>query len=228
VNCAAEIGLVWGPLQCGKTTALRDYVRRTREACYCRVASRSGTPILAEEMAKALGSARAEGATFRENRRYILDNAADRLLIVDELHEAFTTHGFEAAVAYVEFIREVHDRTGCGVVLCGTDALPRGFQDRRYAPVLRQTWERGIVRKAFPARPPWRDVVAAARHHGIGETLDEAAAKQWQARLKNMSFGAVVRLVRSARNMAERRGKPMGWERVGEALHALDQFAAAE
>lgn len=228
VNYAREIGIVWGPLQCGKTTALRDYVRRNHEACYCRVAARSGTPILAEEMAKALGSASAETATFRENRRYILDNAVDRLLIIDELHEAFIIHGFEAAVAYVEFIREVHDRSGCGVVLCGTDALSRGFQDRRYAPVLRQTWERGIVRKAFSARPPWRDVTAAAKHHGIEEALDEAAAKQWQARLKGMSFGAVCRLMRSARHMADKRARPMGWERVAEALATLDQFAAAE
>ena len=228
VAIAREIGIIWGPLQCGKTTALRDYVRNHAEACYCRVSSRSGTPILAEEMAKALGCAAADSATFRANRRYILDAAPDRLLIVDELHEAFTTHGFEAAVAYVEFIREVHDRTGCGVVLCGTDALPRGFQKAKFAPVLRQTWERGIVRKAFGPVPPWRDVVAAAAHHGIGETLGEAEALQWRAKLKGMSFGAVCRLLRSAAHMAGKRGRPMAWERVAEALATLDQFAAAE
>ena len=226
VAVAREIGLVWGPLQSGKTTGLKDYVRNNRAACYCRVASRSGTPILAEEMAKALGSAKAEEATFRENRRYILDNAVERTLIVDELHEAFSTHGFEAAVAYIEFIREVHDRTGCGVVLCGTDAMPRGFQDRRYAPVLRQTWERGIVRKTFPALPPWKDVVAAAQHHGAAEELDAAAADRWKVKLRGMSFGSVCRLMRSAACLAGKRGKPMCWDRVAEALAVLDEFAA--
>ena len=228
VAIAREIGIIWGPLQCGKTTGLKDYVRNNRDACYCRVAARSGLPILAEEMAKALGSANAETATFRANRRHILDAAPDRLLIIDELHEAFTTHGFEAAVSYVEFIREVHDRAGCGVVLCGTDALPRGFQDRRYAPVLRQTWERGIVRKAFGPVPPWRDVVAAAAHHGVVEALDDAATQQWQARLRGMSFGAVCRLLRSAAHMAEKHGKAMSWGRVAEALRTLDEFAKAE
>jgi DNA transposition AAA+ family ATPase len=228
VAIAREIGLIWGPLQCGKTTALKTYVRDNRAACYCRVASRSGTPILAEEMAKALGSSKAERATFRENRRYILDSAAERTLIVDELHEAFSTHGFEAAVAYIEFIREVHDRTGCGVILCGTDAMPRGFQAKRYAPVLRQTWERGIVRKTFPALPPWKDVLAAAAHYGASEELAEKSADAWKVKLRGMSFGAVCRLLRSAAHMAGKRGRPMCWERVGEALATLDQFAAAE
>ena len=228
VTAARQIGLVWGPLQCGKTTALRDYVRRTREACYCRVASRPGLPILAEELAKALGSANAEGATFRENRRHIMDNAADRLLIVDEMHEAFITHGFQRAVDYIEFLREVHDRTGCGLLLCGTDAMPRGFQDKHYAPVLRQTWERGIIRKTIAALPPWKDVAAAARHHGAAEELDAAAADHWRVKLRGMSFGSVCRLLRSARIMADNRGKAMCWDRVADALATLDKFAAAD
>ena len=85
-----------------------------------------------------------------------------------------------------------------------------------------------IFRKAFSARPPWRDVTAAARHYGVQEALDEAEARQWQAKLKGMSFGAVCRLLRSAAHMAGKRGRAMGWERVGEALATLDQFAAAE
>ena len=228
VTIAKQIGFVWGPLQCGKTTALRDYARRTQEACYCRVASRPGLPILAEELARVLGSETAEGDTFRENRRHILDNAFDRLLIVDELHEAFITHGFQNAIDYIEFLREVHDRTGCGLLLCGTDAMPRGFQDKKYAPVLRQTWERGIVRRIFPALPPWRDVVAAARHNGAAEELVAAEADRWKVKLRGMSFGSVCRLLRSARIMADKRGKPMCWDRVADALATLDKFAAGE
>ena len=46
--------------------------------------------------------------------------------------------------------------------------------------------------------------------------------------MKGMSFGAVCRLLRSAAHMAAKRGKPMCWERVADALATLDQFAAAE
>jgi len=228
VAIAREIGIIWGPLQCGKTTALRDYVRSNPDACYVRVSSRSDLPILAEDMARSLGCERPETATFRDNRRGILDRAAGRVIIVDELHEAFTTHGFDAAVSYIEFLREVHDRTGCALALCGTDALPRGFRDKRYAPVLRQTWERGIVRKTFPALPPWRDVEAAARFVGVDDDLDANALAALQSALKGMSFGAVCRVVRAARNMSDRRGRPMKWARITEALRELDQFAAAE
>lgn len=228
VSIAREIGLIWGPLQCGKTTALRDYVRANSDACYVRVSPRSGLPILAEDMAKAIGCERPETATFRTNRRNILENAAGRTMIVDELHEAFTTHGFDAAVSYIEFLREVHDRTGCALVLCGTDALPRSFRDKHYAPVLRQTWERGIVRKTFATLPPWRDVEAAARFLGVDDDLDPAGLLAMQTALKGMSFGAVCRVMRAARNMADKRGKPMKWKRVTEALHELDTFAAAE
>lgn len=224
---AREIGMVWGPTQCGKTTALMQCCRENGEYRIFRFPATAGTGALAEEIAGAFGVA-APGAGFRENRRRIMEAARDTLLIADEVHEAFAAHGHGAAVRELEFIREIHDRTGCGVVLCGTDAMPRNFSSGHFAAVLRQTLERGLVRKAFGGRPAWRDVTAAAKHHGISETLDETAARGWQAKLKGMSFGAVCRLLRSAAHMAGKRGRTMCWERVGEALATLDQFAVAE
>jgi DNA transposition AAA+ family ATPase len=224
---AREIGMVWGPTQSGKTTALEQCCRESGEYRMFRFPATAGTGALAEEIARAYGVT-TDGAGFRENRRRIMDAARDTLLIADEVHEAFAAHGHGAAVRELEFIREIYDRTGCGVVLCGTEALPRSFGSNQFAAVLRQTLERGLVRKAFGGRPAWRDVTAAARHHGIAEALDDAASKQWQARLKGMSFGAVCRLLRSAAHMAGKRGRPMAWERVAEALATLDQFAAAE
>jgi len=226
-HAAREIAMVWGPTQCGKTTALEQCCRENGAYRMFRFPATAGTSALAEEIAAAYGVA-AAGAGFRENRRRVMEAARDTLLIADEVHEAFIAHGHGAAVREMEFLREVHDRSGCGLVLCGTDAMPRNFGHGQFAPVLRQTLERGLVRKAFGGRPAWRDVLAAARHHGIEEALDEAAARQWQGRLKGMSFGAVCRLLRSARHMAGKRGRPMAWERVGEALATLDQFAAAE
>lgn len=224
---AREIGMVWGPTQCGKTTALEQCCRENAAYRMFRFPATAGTGALAEEIARAYGVL-ALGGGFRDNRRRILDAARDTLLIADEVHEVFAAHGHGAAVRELEFLREIHDRSGCGVVLCGTDAMPRNMQGGQFAPVLRQTLERGLVRKAFGGRPAWRDVTAAARHHGIQETLDEAASRQWQARMKGMSFGAVCRLLRSAAHMAAKRGKPMCWERVADALATLDQFAAAE
>ena len=224
---AREMGMVWGPTQCGKTTALEQCCRENGAYRMFRFPATAGTSALAEEIANAYGVA-ASGAGFRENRRRIMEAARDTLLIADEVHEAFVAHGHGAAVRELEFIREIHDRSGCGVVLCGTDAMPRNFGHGQFAPVLRQTLERGLVRKAFGGRPAWRDVLAAAKHHGIAETLDEAATKQWQSRLKGMSFGAVCRLHKSAKHMAGKRNRPMVWERVGEALATLDQFASAD
>ncbi len=224
---AREVGMVWGPTQCGKTTALEQCCRENEAYRMFRFPATAGTGALAEEVAQAYGVL-AAGAGFRENRRRIMEAARDTLLIADEVHEAFTAHGHGAAVREIEFLREIHDRSGCGVVLCGTDAMPRGMNGGQFAPVLRQTLERGLVRKAFGGRPAWRDVVAAAKHHGIGETLPEDYAKAWQAKLKGMSFGAVCRLLRSARHLADKRRMDMNWDRVADALRTLDQFAAAE
>jgi len=224
---AREVGMVWGPTQCGKTTALMQVCRENGEYRMFRFPATAGIPLLASEIARAYGVWE-DGLSFGKCRQRILETARDTLLIADEVHEAFVAYGQQATTLALEFVREIYDRTGCGLMLCGTDAMPRNMQSGRYAPVLAQTAQRGIFRKAFGARPPWRDVTAAARHHGIGKELDETAAKQWQARLKGMSFGAVCRLLRSAEHMAGKRNRPMGWERVGEALATLDQFAAAE
>ncbi len=223
---AREVAMVWGPTQCGKTTALEQCCRENAEYRMFRMPATGGAGALAEEIARACGVASA-GSGFREHRRRIMAAARGRLLIADEVHEAFVAHGRGAAVRELEFIREIHDRSGCGVVLCGTDAMPRNMRGGHFAPVLRQTLERGLVRKAFGGRPAWRDVVAAARRHGAAEALDDAGKAEWQRKLRGMSFGAVCRLMRSAAHMAAKRGRPMCWARVAEALATLDQFAAA-
>lgn len=224
---ARDIGMVWGPTQCGKTTALMQCCRENGEYRMFRFPATAGVPTLAAEIARSYGVWQ-DGLPFSKCRGRIFEAARDTLLIADEVHEAFVAYGQQATTLALEFVREIYDRTGCGLVLCGTDAMPRNMQAGRYAPVLAQTAQRGIVRKAFGGRPAWRDVIAAARHHGIQETLDETTAKQWQAKMKGMSFGAVCRVLRSAAHMAGKRGKPMCWARVAEALAALDTFAAAE
>jgi len=224
---AREVSMVWGPTQCGKTTALRQCCRENAEYKMFRFPSTASMPLMAEAVARAYG-VWDDGLSFREARRRIFDNAKDTLLIADEVHEAFITYGAEAATRAIEFLRDIYDTGDVGLVLCGTDALPRNMQGGRFAPALRQALSRGNVRKAFGAAPDWRDVVKAAAHFGAVEALPDNAKAVWQQKLRGMSFGAVCRLLRSASHMAGKRGRPMCWERVAEALATLDQFAAAE
>lgn len=230
--CAAtyagrEVAMVWGPTQCGKTTALRQCCRENPEYKMFRFPSTPGMALLAEAVARAYG-VWDDGLTFQEARRRIFDNARDTLLIADEAHEAFVAYGQEAAKRSIEFLRDIFDTGDVGLVLCGTDVLPRNMQGGKFAQVMSQTLARGNVRRAFGAVPDWRDVEKAAAYHGIAEALDERGKAVWQQKLRGMSFGAMCRLLRSAARSAAKRGKPMGWERVAEALATLDQFAAAE
>lgn len=134
-----RIGFLFGPPQTGKTSALTEYSRcyNHGETHLVRMPTRGALTHFLSELA-----AKVQVPTQRredELRRRILDCFDERtLLVVDEAHQCLMGRG-ESGAMTLEFIREIHDRRKCGVVICGTQVLQDNLQHNK---VLRQLWLR--------------------------------------------------------------------------------------
>ena len=113
---------VYGSSQTGKTTALLEFQRTLNHGTtkYVRMGVRWSKRRVVRELARVCGCfcETAHSCDLEERIYATLNNRM--LLIVDEFHLALETTTDLAAKEVVEFIREVYDRTGCGLVICGT------------------------------------------------------------------------------------------------------------
>lgn len=134
-----RVAFIFGPPQCGKTSALTEYskVYNHGETQFIRMPTRGALTNFLDEMATRVQvpSQRREN----EMRRRILDCFDEStLLIVDEAHQSLMGRG-ESGAMTLEFIREIYDRRKCGVVICGTEVLEHQLRNNK---ILRQLWLR--------------------------------------------------------------------------------------
>lgn len=64
-----------------------------------------------------------------------------------------------------EFLREVYDRSGCGMTLFGTKALEKHLLDQKDA--LAQMLDRGTMQITLPAKPSKSDVKQFIANYGL-------------------------------------------------------------
>lgn len=134
-----RVGFIFGPPQIGKTITLTYYQQQYNhgETTLVRMPTRGSLTHFLREL-----SVRVKVPShLREDeiRRRILDCFDDRtLLIVDEAHQCLMGRA-ESCALTLEFVREIHDRRKCGVVICGTQVLSDHLQHNK---VLRQLWLR--------------------------------------------------------------------------------------
>lgn len=177
-----RITFVFGPSQVGKTAAATEYARLHNhgETVFVRMPTGGAlTPLMAE---LALRFSIHTNQRVDELTRRIYDCFDERvLLIVDEAHQCLLSRTQTRGVRTLEWIRELHDRRNCGVVLIGTDALLGGLKNN---PVLGQIWRRrspgSVIR--LPAVPPTKDLNTFASAFG----LDPAPDKTVRAQIKGI------------------------------------------
>ena len=112
------IVLMYGDSQIGKTTALEEYARRHNhgQTKYIRLPASAGVQLCAKEIAKACFVS--TSSSFEGLRDRILKAIDDKnLIIIDELHQSFMSYQKQSQIKVLEFIREIYDRTQCGMVL---------------------------------------------------------------------------------------------------------------
>lgn len=203
---------IYGASQIGKTTALVEYQRlhnhgRTK---YIRLGSRWSKGRFVRELALACNI-----KDLSHKRGWELESLINEsinrynLLIVDEFHLAFETVSEATSKELVEYIREVFDRTHCGLVLSSTKV---GLQDLEQGPnrmLFDQLRRRGIVKVVLPDVPKVRDINAIAKHFGLeipgGETL-----RKIKDLLKVRGLGVFATYLQKAHSLAN--GQDITWD----------------
>lgn len=159
------VSFIYGGTRIGKTVALQAYQREHNhgQTVYIEMGSGWTRARFVRELARKFGNG------VKATKAWALEDAIfdtlkrSNLLIVDEFHKALTTTGEKSSAAVLEFIRDIRDRTRCGLVLCATKVGMERFETGANRRTFGQLIGRSIIKAVLPDRPPVRDLNAIAR-----------------------------------------------------------------
>lgn len=216
-----------GPSHIGKTWALEHYTQANNHGrtVYIRMLAASGLGGMVRRIATKVGvSDKSNTASLISRiKRAISPNM---LLILDELHLLSYTYRKESFFASLEVIREIHDETKCGMVLCGTKLLLDKTDGHAHAE-LEQILNRGVHRRVLPKMPTKPDLTAIlaawqlqwpSRELSIHYSgIDEQPYEILRQESKRFGLKAITERLRYARKLASKRDEKLDWKHFVEA-----------
>lgn len=208
-----SIASIYGDSQIGKTFALREFARRRNHGLtrYFRFpGGGGGVQLMMKELSRACGNS--TNGPFETLRGNVLDAiGAETLLIADEVHEAFMCYQKTARVTCMEVLREIHDRTSCGLVLCGTNILRDEMETGKFRKMLQQIKRRGVIDLQLPSKLPKRDVVKLAAAYGLPAPSGEAEDLV-DGIVADHGAGKFTKFMKAARRLAKNKNQKLGWQ----------------
>ena len=204
---------IYGASQIGKTTALMEFQRLNNhgKTIYLRMGSGWTRPRLVRELAlkfgngvKAKRSWMLEDAIFGSLTRY-------NLLIIDEFHLALETSTDASAKAMMEFVREVYDRTGCGLVMSSTKVGLAGLESGKNQLLFDQLRRRGVVKVVLPDVPPVRDINTIARSFDLPLPAGELLAGIKQL-VKTRGLGVFIKYLQKSYAVCRKAKSELSWD----------------
>lgn len=217
---------IYGDSQLGKTACLKEFTRRNNHGTtrYIRMPSSPTFPYFLKVVAEACYIPPRQAHDVL--RRRIMDSLDDRnLLIIDEVHQAMCTGTEPNARKVVEFLREVYDRTGCGIVLCGTKVFRDEFERGRQSLVFEQFRRRGMLELVLPETPSRSDInkIAAAFDLPPPTGPTQALIKSM---LESSGLGKYIKFLQYANGVSVARKEPLSWEHFSDAYAGVKALSA--
>jgi DNA transposition AAA+ family ATPase len=249
-----SIVFIYGPSHIGKTwTAELHYTPANNhgKTIYCRMKAASGLGGMVRAMAKAIGiSDKSNTADLIE--RIINATSPNTLWILDEVHLLANTYRRGSFFGCMEVIREIFDRSECGMALIFTmlDDVKAASQRE-----LQQLWRRGVHKVPLPLMPTKGDIGAILKHAGFegepvmseGRKKEEIGifpAKDFVVMVDKMSeqpyeilrqqarvngLKAITERIRYARKLSDRAGaRGVTWQHFVEAHLRIEKQAQQE
>lgn len=220
------VAIIYGDPQIGKTSALIEYARRNDhgQTKYMRMPASAGVQLFMKVLAKAcFVSPQSSFEGVRERVLNAIDNKT--LIIIDEIHQGFLSYQKGSQIKVLEVIREIYDRTHCGMVLCGTNVFKQEIQEGKLAQMLEQLRRRGTIKLQLPKRPPKADLDKIAKHFGLGPPEDLAYAT-----IKDMLYtsglGMYIQFLHAGATMAAKQGQKMTWEHFIQAHDIIAKLSS--
>lgn len=225
-----NVTLMWGPMGIGKTTIAEEYQRQNNHGKTILIRFPVGVTFayFVQCVAKAAGVSTRSQSQFHMREKIIATLAAGkRLVIVDELHQAFLTTRGDTAVKCCEFLREIKDLSGCGLVLIGTELLQQEFFEGIHKASLAQLVDRGTVQIPLKKKPTDGDVKKFLAHYGLaypGEA-DGDAETVLDAIIKSSGLRKLTMHLRDGLSYANKREEPYTWFHFTAAHDAIKSLS---
>ena len=223
-----KIAYIYGESQVGKTAALTEYAREHNHGQTILVTMPVGGSIshfLAALAAKVRCSNQQRGDVLQLNIMRCF--GPSNLLIVDEASRALQSRSYGGnSLKTMDFIRDLHDQTGCAVVLCGTNVFREQMKDAQLAKFLNQFNRRCIVRRQLPDRPSRADLNAFARHYGLEAAGGDVYALQKKI-VAEHGLGVWLTTLRAGAKFAANKRAQMTWDHVVKARAFLEKMEEA-
>lgn len=164
-----NVSILWGRMGIGKTECIDEYVRQNNHGRTVAVRFPVGSSFayFVSHVARHLGVAKSQSAFQQRDRIIQVLSAGQRLLIIDELHQAFLTTRTDTAVKCCEFLREIADCSACGLVLVGTELLEEHVFRGPHKDALKQLVDRGTIQVPLPAKASKKDYQKFLRSYGL-------------------------------------------------------------
>jgi DNA transposition AAA+ family ATPase len=217
-----SIAMIWGESQTGKTYALEHFTRTNNHGTtkYVRLPAKGGIQMVAKEFAKACYvSADSSFEGIRDRILKAVDSS--NLVIVDEVHEAFISYQKTSAVSILEFFREIHDRTKCGMVLCMTNIGRDEIEKGKLSPVLKQLSRRGVIKLQLPDLAPESDfLLIAAKAFKLPRPEREDLEIVRTIRHQN-GLGVFCHYLKMGARLAKNLGQTYAWSHFATAYNTL-------
>lgn len=223
-----SIAFIYGESQIGKTQALKEYARQNNhgQTKYVRLPACAGVQLVAKEVAKACYVS--SNTCFDNLRGSILD-AIDghTLVLIDEAHQSFMSYQKSSQTKVYEFLREIQERTECGMVFCGTKVLRDELLFGKLSQMLKQFERRGIVQVMLPDTPPKRDLDAIAKAFGLEPATDNAL-EVVKDMIHRSGLGKYIKFLQAATRMAAKQQKKLTWDHFVTAHDIIARLSKGE
>ncbi len=220
------VAFIYGDPQIGKTASLTEHARRNNhgQTKYMRMPAAAGVQLFMKELARACYVS--PNSCFEHVRDRVFGAIDDKtLIIIDEVHQAFLSYQKSSQVKVLEVIREIYDRTHCGMVLCGTNVFKREIQEGKIALILDQLRQRGTIKLQLPKHPPKSDVDKIAKHFGL-PAPEGAAYDVIKDMLYTSGLGMFIQFLHAGATLASKQDKAMSWEHFIQAHDIINKLSS--
>lgn len=220
---------IWGESQTGKSEALKRYTAlnnhgRTRYLEVCEAMSPFGFLRALAETCQTNTS----GNNWAVWKNLVENLTPNTLLIIDEVHQPFSTGKYNTGAKIIETARGIFNKVGCGVVLCGTNALRDELNIGRLKNVFTQTRKRGVIRVQCPDVLPLRDIWKFTAAHGLQQPKPKTAEHELVNRIrKTNGISELTKYLKAGAALAANQKQPYAWKHFIES-HDIHQKYASE
>ena len=220
------VSFIYGRTRTGKSYALQAYQREHDhgQTIYIEMGSGWTRTRFVRELARKFGNG------VKATKAWALEDAIfdtlrrSNLLIVDEFHKALTTTGEKQSATVLEFIRDIRDKTHCGLVLCATKVGMERFETGANRQTFEQLIGRSIIKAVLPDRPPVRDLNLIARSFDLpipaGDDL-----KRVKSLVSAYGLDRLFAYLQKTYAITKKAKQPMSWEAFGKVMNGYLSLA---